>query len=57
MMARPVARKVSSGAILNLLCSVLLTHNSKAIESRVARIKARVAELTGNMDSSANGRR
>ena len=29
----------------------------KAIESRVARIKARVAELTGNMESNTPSRR
>nr|OQO18501.1 hypothetical protein B0A51_16721 [Rachicladosporium sp. CCFEE 5018] len=31
------------------------TSGEETIESRVARIKARVAELTGNMDTSASG--
>ena len=31
--------------------------NVIAIEARVARIKARVAELTGNMEDGANGSR
>ena len=38
----------------------MIAHTNKffaAIESRVARIKARVAELTGNMDETAAGRR
>jgi hypothetical protein len=31
------------------------TNKLTAIESRVARIKARVAELTGNMETSTSG--
>lgn len=48
LMARPVAKKVSDSAqpLKKMLTAYL------AIESRVARIKARVAELTGNMDGS-----
>lgn len=48
MMAIQAEKRVSNQA----LDSVTLTDKVTAIESRVARIKARVAELTGNMDGA-----
>lgn len=51
MTERRVAKRVSleCDGLINIIAD-----NLEAIESRVARIKARVAELTGNMDSNGN---
>ena len=48
MMVIQVGKKVS----IEPLVLVGITDKATAIESRVARIKARVAELTGNMDGA-----
>jgi hypothetical protein len=56
MTARPAAKKVSNSVIQLILlirCATYTNVFPAAIESRVARIKARVAELTGNMDNSS----
>lgn len=44
------ARRVSNHYKCPLWCILYHANGSSAIESRVARIKARVAELTGNME-------
>lgn len=48
MMVIQAGKKVS----IETLVLVGITDKATAIESRVARIKARVAELTGNMDGA-----
>lgn len=48
MMVIQAGKKVS----IEALVLVGITDKVTAIESRVARIKARVAELTGNMDGA-----
>jgi hypothetical protein len=50
MMERPVVKRVS--IIVPDYLHILI--NQIAIESRVARIKARVAELTGNMETGGS---
>lgn len=49
MMVRLVAKRVSHDPFSQ--CNAI-AHGLVAIESRVARIKARVAELTSNLDAS-----
>lgn len=51
MMGRRVGRRVSCHSLFPPPTLRLVTNFSIAIESRVARIKARVAELTGNMEA------
>ena len=56
-MERLMMERVSDPLEATLVLSCRDADKRIAIEARVARIKARVAELTGNMEDGANGSR